>query len=340
MLNVENNDAYVVAMSLIGVLVAELAFSILRASLCRHVPECPRHPENDEAQGQEQNGDAGTRVSDAQETGSEARRPQDPRSSPRHFDIAMMIFVTLSFLDFVSDVLYVLTEDFHTKYLHALGLLFFITPYFGYSWILSKLLDPSRGNSTFEFGLFGTIDFIGEGVKGFWGGVSEFIVNPSRWDLIQHLIHFVLVVIPWAVLFYIYSWLWFFIVVLVGFLFFQCRLLALADMTKWMKVVPNAQGDSEYSGFNNKTFNVLFLSELFLEAIPQIAVQITNNVLIGSWDWVAVVSATLAGFMIMAGLHKIRGHTFISRESCLDIFHGHRSDGGNCPPASTNERSP
>ncbi|CAD7702824.1 unnamed protein product, partial [Ostreobium quekettii] len=247
------------------------------------------------------------------------------------FDLWFQLFVVLSFLDFVSDVLYMLTEDFHSKTLHAVGLLLLATPYLGYGWIISRMLSPTTGNATFEFGLFASIDCIGDSVREFWrimtcsSGQTGAGSKPPKYDPIHQFAIFLFVGVPCAAMFYIYSWLWFAVVVIIGFLFFQCRVLALSRATRFIRVMAEDEmRPAESNGINGKTFNVIFLSEFFLEAIPQLALQVANNVLIGgSWSAIAVLSVALAAFMIYSCAYKIWGNVFRERKAWLEIEHGY-----------------
>lgn len=106
----------------------------------------------------------------------------------------------------------------------------------------------------------------------------------------------------WAAVNFAFPVLW----VMFGCYLFQTKCMGVEYVYSiWFRVFTGgSKHHRESERFNGELMNQSLLAEVFLESIPQIVIQVINNILLGKWDGIAILSATSTIIMIVNTLYS------------------------------------
>ena len=197
------------------------------------------------------------------------------------------IIFALSIGNFFTDILYVSLESFSNATLQWLCFAFVLTPALGFF----LFFPPSK-----DLLLCGWLSLIP------WGEAREgesFCARMGHiaWFLVGNITLLIFKLVLWPILLALGAGF--------GFLLFATKLLALPSVSSWFMslwrigTVAPANNSEGLTAPWLKDFNLMLLTELILECIPQLAIQITNN---GSKDGlVALLSISFS--VVVVAIH-------------------------------------
>ena len=209
-----------------------------------------------------------------------------------YFGIFLITFLPL--IDLITDIIYILTNDFYNSEIFLFMLFFFIVPMI----LFFKYLYAKNIRARFPIVPIPDTLFF------------------EKYDNILKIIFSGIVLSP-----YIFINLPFLLpMLLYGMFLYVSNLLSITRIKRfWLLVWTGIEQDEFLEVADPHTLNECIYGTILLESFPQLVIQAINNSKLNMWTNIAILSSVISGFSCLNGLYRVVYFKFIKGINLIDV---------------------